>query len=219
MMWTIFGRMARLAAVVGLVHCLAGRATAVGLIQGEIEPDDYVEGAVLDNVSPWVTLSTGAFADNRPTFSVWATTDASDASTGAKVFSHVGIPFWNTSRTFRMDFHAPATSVSVDYIASGFFSRLHTGRLEAYSSSGTLLAFYETGLLAEAQSETMTVNGAGIAYALAYPPVDPFGDLDHLRFTVVPEPDNASLAAAAGCGCGGLAMVLSRRRRHASVRA
>jgi hypothetical protein len=218
MMWNLFGRAVGLAVVVSVVLGLAGRAAAVGLIQVEVEPDDYTDGTILDNVSPWVTLSTGAFSDNRPTFSVQAKIDASAASTGTKVFAHSGIAFWNTSRTFRMDFHAPATSVSVDYIASGFFSRVHTGRLEAYSSSGSLLGFYETAPLAGAQHETMTVSVPGIAYALAYPPVDPFGDMDHLRFTVVPEPNSAGMMVAAGGGCAGLATVVARRRRHASVR-
>lgn len=218
MMWNLFGWAARVGAVAGVVVALAGRAAAVGLIHAEIEPDDYADGTILDHVSPWVTLSTGAFSDNRPTFSVEAKLDSSGASTGTKVFAHSGIPFWNDARSLRMDFHAPVLSVSVDYIASGFFSRVHTGRLEAYSSSGSLLDFYETAPLSGAQHETMTLSVPGIAYALAYPPVDPFGDLDHLRFTVVPEPNSGGMMVAAGGGCAGLATVVARRRRQAAGR-
>lgn len=174
-----------------------------------IEPDDFADHQVLNHVSPHVTLSTGAFDDNRPTFDVVAFIDEDDTSTGSKVFAHGGgIPFWNDGRTFRMDFHSLVTSVSIDYIASGFFDNLYTGRLEAYSPSGTLLDSYTTAPLAEGRFETMTVSAPAIAYALAYPPDDPFGDLDHLRFTV-PEP---SALAFLGVAALLLASRTGRRR-------
>ncbi len=173
-----------------------------------IEPDDYAEGQLLNNISPHVTLSTGAFDDNRPTFDVVAREDLGDASTGNKVFAHgTGVRFWNSDRTFRMDFHSPATSIQIDYIASGFFDNTYRGLLEAYSSTGVLLDSYLTAPLAEGQFETMTVEAPQIAWALAYPPDDPFGDLDYLRFTVVPEPRTMLLAGIAAVG-----MMTSRRR-------
>jgi hypothetical protein len=173
-----------------------------------IEPDNYAHMQVLDTISPHVTLSTGAFSDNRPTFTVGAFTDPVGASTGTKVFAHAaGIPFWNANRTFRMDFHSVVTSIQLDYIGSGFQGNLYRGRLDAFSSTGALLDSYLTAPLGEHQIETMTVAAPQIAYALAYPPEDPFGDLDNLRFTVVPEPTAAALA-----GLAAWAGLLARRR-------
>ena len=190
------------AVVVLLVGTWAPAAWAVGSIGQEfaIEPDNYAHMQVLNAVSPHVKLSTGAFNDNRPTFNVVAFTEAADASTGTKVFAHAGgIPFWNTGRTFRMDFHSLVTSIQLDYIASGFFDNAYSGRLEAYSPTGVLVDSYLTAPLGGGQFETMTVEAPQIAWALAYPPEDTFGDLDNLRFTVVPEPGTVGLIAIAGC--------------------
>jgi hypothetical protein len=176
-----------------------------------IEPDEFAHQQVLNNVSPHVTLSTGAFDDNRPTFDVVAYTDAPGATTGTKVFAHGGgIPFWVSFRTFRMDFHSPVTDISIDYKPSGFQGNHYRGRLEAYSPAGVLLSSYLTAPLAGGQFETMTVHAPRIAWALAYPPEDPFGDLDNLRFTVVPEPGTLLVMASAGGG-----VIFTRRRRQA----
>jgi PEP-CTERM motif len=190
--------------ILALLICLtANPAWASGPIGQEfvIEPDSYAHTQVLNTVSPHVTLSTGAFSDNRPTFDVVAYTDAADASTGTKVFAQSGgIPFWNISRTFRMDFHSLVTNIQIDYIGSGFLGNSYRGRLEAYSSAGVLVDSYLTAPLAGGQFETMVVDAPQIAWALAYPPEDPFGDLDNLRFTVVPEPATLALIGLAMCG-------------------
>lgn len=181
-----------LAALVGPACPLASASTVV-----VIEPDDYPDGTVLNTVSPWVTLSTGAFGDNRPTFDVTAVTESSlgHPSTGVKVFAHsAGVPFFNSDRSFRMDFDAPPQRIEVDYIASGFSSESYLGRLEAYSAAGNLLGAVETALLSEGQIGTLSLSTPGIAYAVAYPPDDPFGDFDYLRITV-PEPACLTLVA------------------------
>lgn len=172
-----------------------------------VEPDNYVNGTVLNNVLPFVTLSTGAFSDNRPTFDVTAETVGvgATASTGSKVFAHVGIPFWNTNRTFRMDFAAAPEAIEIDYIASGHLSQSFAGRLEGYAANGNLIAAVETPLLAEDQFATLVLNAPGVAYALAYPPLDPFGRLDNLRI-VIPEPVTFYLVAT------GLLLLPQRRR-------
>jgi hypothetical protein len=202
----------RIAAIIALIVVALAQSAWSATPAGRelvIEPDDYAHTQVLDTVSPHVTLSTGAFSDNRPTFDVVSYTEAADASTGTKVFAHAGgIPFWNTSRTFRMDFHSLVTRIQLDYIGSGFFDDSYQGRLDAFSSAGVLLDSYLTSPLSEGQFETMTVEAPQIAWALAYPPEDPFGDLDHLRFTVVPEPETVALVALAAWG--GLSV---RRRR------
>lgn len=179
-------------------------------ITATIEPDDFGDGQVLNHISPYVTLSTRVPPANAPTFDVVAYSEAADASTGTKVFAHAGgVPFWNTSRTLRMDFNYPATSISLDYIASGFVGNNYAGRLEAYSSAGILVSSYVTALLGDGQHETMTVTAPQIAYAIAYPPSDPFGDLDHLTFSTVPES-----AAIVGLLVGAVpAIAFGRRNR------
>jgi len=177
-----------------------------------IEPDAYAHQQVLNTVSPYVTLSTAVPPSNDPTFAVVAYTDAAGASTGTKVFAHGGgIPFWADIRKLRMDFHVPVTSISLDCIASGFFSNSYAGRLEAYSAAGVLLTSDDTNLLVGGQHETMTVTAPTIAYALAYPPLDPFGDLDHLQFSAVPEPTTLLMLAASPLAA------LTLRRRSKTV--
>jgi hypothetical protein len=176
-----------------------------------IEPDSYANGQVLDNISPFVTLSTAVSFTNTPTFGVLASTDAAGASTGTNVFAQSpGVTFWNSSRILLMNFHAPVNNISIDYIASGFFSNLYQGRLEAYSATGVLLASDDTALLAGGQHETMTVAAPNIEYAFAYPPLDPFGDLDNLHFTAVPEPTACVLLLI------GALTAFARRRRSKS---
>lgn len=164
-----------------------------------IEPDDFADGTLLNTrFLPVVELSTGAFSDNRPTFDVRSSDQGGlgHASTGDRVFSHAGgIGFWSSIRTFRMDFPTPPQSIEIDYISSGFSDESYQGRLEAYNSAGVLLDFTETALLAEGQFETLALSTPGIAYALAYPPTDPFGDLDNLRITI-PEPASIVLLAS-----------------------
>lgn len=179
------------------------RGSAVILPTVVIEPDDFPDGTVLNDVAPSVvTLSTGAFSDNRPTFDITAATDAADASTGVKVFAHAGVRFFSTGRTFRMDFPQPPRRIELDYISSGFASELYLGRIEGYDTAGNLVAFDETALLASGQSEALSLSAPGIAYALAFPPEDPFGDFDFLRITV-PEPGSLGMGLLAVLGLAG----------------
>lgn len=205
-------RFIRLVAIAAIAAGISIPAALAAPISVAIEPDSYADAQVLNGVSPFVTLSTAVPPSNAPTFDVVAYTDAAGASTGAKVFAHAGgIPFWNTSRMLRMDFNAVVTSISLDYTASGFQGNAYAGRLEAYSTAGALLASTETALLASGQHATMNVAAPQIAYALAYPPVDPFGDLDNLHFTAVPEPTACVLSFIAL-----LTASTHRRRRNTS---
>jgi hypothetical protein len=173
------------------------KTAATNAVPITIEPDNYADGQVLNTISPFVTLSTAVLPSNNPTFDVVAYTDTPGASTGSKVFAHGGgVTFWADIRKLRMDFLVPVTSISLDYIARGFFDNSYAGRLEAYSAAGTLLTSDDTALLFGGQHEMMTVTAPNIAYALAYPPLDPFGDLDHLQFTAVPEPGSLLMLVA-----------------------
>jgi hypothetical protein len=206
-----FNCLLRLLAIAAISAGISVRPAPAAPISVAIEPDSYADAQILNGVSAFVTLSTAVPPSNAPTFDVVAYTDPAGASTGAKVFAHAGgIPFWSTIRMLRMDFSARVTSISLDYTASGFQSNTYAGRLEAYSSAGVLVASDNTALLAGGQHETMNVTAPQIAYALAYPPADPFGDLDNLHFTAVPEPATCLLSLI------GLLGASAHRRRNTS---
>ena len=168
-----------------------------------LEPDNFTNNAVLDHALAPVSLIT-ALSDNQPVsiFDITATYDSLGyTSTGTNVFGHVGIPFFNSDRRLRMDFAAPVTGISIDFIGGEFFST-EVGQLDAYNNLGQLIGSYTTGALAAGNVETMSVlNPAGnIAWAVAYipPNLGSFGRLDNLRFTVVPEPTAAGLMTIGG---------------------
>jgi uncharacterized protein (DUF2141 family) len=154
------------------------------------EPDNFADGTVLNHAIPGLTLSV-ADSNNNPStfFTVQAGTD-SFASTGTKVFTESGIPFWTSGFRFRADFAQPADSVSLDFISSSIFGQ--SGILQAYNASGTLLATYTTATLSAGQVETMTIHRPtpDIAYVVAYTNTGSFGRLDNLQ--VVDEPATVS---------------------------
>ena len=151
------------------------------------EPDNFVEGAVLTNAIPGVTLTTADSENKILSFAIQAE-DAPEASTGLLAFSQ-------GSRRLVMDFTNPVSSVSIDFGAS-FASR--RGILEAYDMDGNLVDSYLTQVLSNS-TETMSAisNAADIAYAIAYPDVSisPFGTLDNLRFT---QPELSTITDFAG---------------------
>jgi hypothetical protein len=165
-----------------------------------IEPDGFPDFTVLNHVSSQVSLIT-AGANNVPLpFNVTASYDGFGyTSTGTNVFGHAGVPFWNNDRRLRMDFSAPAEFIAIDFIGGWSFTN-DTGRLDVFSSAGTLLESYITSPRAAGSIETMTISrSAGdIAWAVAYVPLNAgdFGRLDNLRFTIVPEPGCAALLLA-----------------------
>jgi hypothetical protein len=180
-------QLSRLLVVLAFLPLATTTIAEAGLIT--IEPDDYPQNHKLNAVSPFVALATAVPPSDVGVFDVVAHIDPAGASTGTKVFAEAsGIGFWDNTAKLKMVFFVPATSISIDYIASGFFDNSYSGRLEAYTQHNVLVASYTTALLKGGQHETMTVSAPNIAYALAYPPLDPFGDLDHLQFSVVPEP-------------------------------
>jgi hypothetical protein len=151
-----------------------------------IEPDNYAENSFLNNISPHVSLFT-AGANNLPIpFDVTSKEDFFNAPTGAKVFSHAGVGFWNSDRRLLMTFSSPIDSVSIDFAGGTHFAS-EIGYLDAFDINKAFLFRYSTGPLKYGEIERMSVSGSGIAYAVAYipPSFGNFGRLDNLTFNVI----------------------------------
>ena len=151
-----------------------------------IDPSDYPEDTDMTNVSKSATLTT-AGTDNRPlSFEVEATTRSPEG----RVFSHVGIAFFNNIRRLRTDFYEPARAISVQVIGNSDLTDTY-GRLEIFNKDNESLGFVRTNPLAAGQSQvlTMTRETDDIAWAVAYSDQDfmsssAFGIFDNIRVQV-----------------------------------
>ena len=151
------------------VDLLDVNGNQVNLVR-KIEPNDYSEGASLNNVSSEATLtSVGSDAASNLVF---ARTSQIVASAG-KVFasttlSGASTEKWTANRRLRVDLPSPVTRVSQRALSSGNPSLASFGRLEAYDAAGKLLERYTTGALTSGKSELMTVSRAtpDIAYII-----------------------------------------------------
>lgn len=196
---------------------------AAAVVQAQIvtiEPDNYANGTVLNNVSPYVSLFT--VADNNlphpPVgFSIRATENISpwQPPTGNNVFAHETVAFFNTDRRLRMDFNGLVSFVSIVFQGGNNLQTMR-GQLDVFGSNGQLLTTYMTQPLLGGQIETMSITRglSDIAWATAYtvPGDSPFGRLDALSFTTpVPEPSVAGLGMLAG---GMWILELRRRARQ-----
>jgi len=198
---------------------LALTATGAHAATLVVEPDNYPDQTVLDNLIPGLTLSvTDATETPSNFFTVTAiTTPIGFQSTGTKVFAESNVDFWDPAFRMRMDFTNPVSGVSIDAIGGTNFNT-DLGILEIYNAAGQLLNTYTTQPLAPNRVETMSLQDPtpDIAYAVAYgikgsSGSGPFLALDHLvvnGFTA-PEPTTLSLLSAA-------ALPLLTRRRQKS---
>ena len=214
-------------AAVFLFACYSRAATPVTHI---IEPDDYAEDAVLNDVHPRVELRIfdGVIRDNFPVdFGVFPTptvipvtaNENSDifggyfTSTGTKSFGHANITFFPESRQLAMRFLTPTTEVSIDFIGTSTISS-QIGVLEIFNPDGVLLDTFTSDPLLAHQIATLSLSrpAGDIGYARAFssPDGSPFGTLDNLRFVTIPEP------AAYVLGGLGLMFVIASRGRQAS---
>ncbi len=171
-----------------------------------IEPDDYAEGAVLNNVSPLMQLRIydGVVYPNfpqhfgvHPSPSVIPVTANENpdifggyfTSTGTKTFGHANINFAPESRQLAMRFLAPTTQVSVDFIGTERLAE-QIGVLEVFDSAGALLDTFTSSPVLAHQVSTLSLSrpAGDIAYARAFssPAASPFGTLDNLRVTTGP---------------------------------
>lgn len=179
-----------------------------------LEPDNYTNGTVLNHVLSQVSLVTAASNNVPIPFDVWARTSTFPFTppTGTNVFSHVGVPFFNTDRKLRMDFNGLVSFVSIAF-QGGNSLVAERGQLDVFGADGSLLRSYITQPLLGGQTEVMSITEPfpDIAWASAFTVAgdDPFGRLDALSFsTPVPEPTSVGLLAA-----GGAALVCAIRGR------
>lgn len=177
--------------------------TAVGRAANHtIEPDNYAEGTVLNNIHPLVQLRIfdgytsqnfpvgfGFFPDpevipvtanvNPDIFGGYFT------STGTKTFGAADITFFPNSAQLAMRFLVPTSQVSIDFIGTNSLAA-EIGVLEIYNVLGVLLdAYTSPPLLAHQKvtlSRTRPLGDIGYARAFSSPTADPFGTLDNLRF-------------------------------------
>lgn len=200
-----------------------------------VEPDDYAQGAVLNDISPGVALRIhdGVISDGdpRPAFPadfgvfpdpsvipVTARTNADPpfgyfTSTGTKAFAHAGVGFNNQIRQLAMRFNGTAGQVSIDVIGSSSITAT-VGLLEVYDRAGVLLESVQSPSLFRRGVATLSISRPAfdIGYALAYssPDFSQFGRFDNLRFTTVPEPAGCVTCCILVAGVFSLAM--ARRR-------
>jgi hypothetical protein len=179
-----------------------------------IDPNSYPEGANLSNPVPRVHLST-ALQDNGPVslFTVEATTDTVGSLT-TRFFSHVGIPFFNDIRRLRIDFDDLASSVSVNYIDSGFFG-IEFAHLEAFNAQGQLLQSVNSSVNPTGVAQLLSINRStnDIAFAVAFSDGLTFGRFDLITADVGPVPEPNTLVLA-GTGIACLMGAAWRRRRR-----
>ncbi len=137
-----------------------------------IEPSDYAQGWILNNVKPGVTLSL-ADPDGTTGDIVARTTGLVPAEAG-KVFTasdalQAPLPTWSDSQKLKATFVTPVSTVSIrDYGTSSTAPSF--ARLDAYGSDNKLIARYSTQGIGSGQFETMTVNrpASDIKYVIAY---------------------------------------------------
>jgi hypothetical protein len=144
-----------------------------------VEPDDFVDTAILNNRTPGLTLRTADRFNNR-IFDV-TSKSVTQTSTGTQAFAHENIAFWMLDRKLRIDLDSPGRSIGIDFI--GGIASAEKGTLEIYDSEDQLLDSFTTGDITLGQIATMTLERpqGDIAYAIAYTSVGSRGRLDNLQ--------------------------------------
>ena len=165
------------------IRLVDGSGQPIQLLK-KLEPDNYAQYALLNNVLDGVTLTAIGYdvRDSR-VGAVEAT-----AATGTKVFgavrygaTDVWVTEWTSdSRNLNIELANPTTTISIDAVgpAAGGY-----GRLEIYDAEFKLLGRYTTKYLASGAVETMTMSVATpqIAYAIVKSTSDSTIRVDNLR--------------------------------------
>ena len=167
-----------------------------------IEPDDFAEGTVLNDVHSLVDLRIfdGVIYTNFPTnFGVFpdptiipvTANENPDifggyfTSTGTKTFGHSGIEFFSESRQLGMRFLTTIGQVTIDFVGTNSLAA-QIGVLQVYTRAGVLLETYTAPPVLAHQVATLSITrplgDIGYARAFSSSAGDPFGTLDNLRF-------------------------------------
>ncbi len=159
-----------------------GNGTPISL-QRSVEPDTQVPGIMSSTAFPNVVItSLGTDANGT----VGAFNDA-NATTGSRVFRPYSLSrqgfadTWNVRRQMRAAFTSETSRVSVDVIGTGVTSY---GRLEAYDSSGKLIARVTSDPMPGGESQTLTISRdtADIASVVIYGHMETGIKIDNLRY-------------------------------------
>jgi hypothetical protein len=153
-------------------------------LQTRIEPDNFPNGPLSDTTNPKVVLSAiGSDTDGR----VGVFNDTV-TSTGSKIFyafsplSQAWMNTWtDSSREIKATFASSTSQVEIDVIGNGTQSY---GRIDAFNSSGEVIARYTTSKLNNGQVETMRVDRPqnDIAYVVIGAHASTSVRLDNFRF-------------------------------------
>jgi hypothetical protein len=151
---------------------------------GFVEPDDFAPSGAVTLASPNISLSL-ADETNRIVVSGAPIVAKLDdfRSTGNYVFGWGDVNFFHQTRRLRMDFVAPVSSISLDFIGARP-TAVERGRLVAYDAAGNSVGTYTTEDLIGGEIEPMVISStsSNIAYAIAYTDGASFvGRLDNLR--------------------------------------
>ncbi|MEM8678355.1 MAG: S8 family serine peptidase [Planctomycetota bacterium] len=183
----------------GSAQSIAGLQGVLGYVasetMGDIEPDAYNSGDVLNNVQSGVTLS-----NNVGGGSVFAATASFGAPTGSLVLAPgpTSAAGWSDDADeFRADFDTPTSFVSIDV---GSDDSSDVAFLRAYASDGTLLDEVVSGSVSTGGSQTISISrpSADIAYIISAGLGTDITPLDNLVYGAPGSDDYYSLPAAAG---------------------
>ncbi|MGI9309832.1 MAG: hypothetical protein ACR2P6_11255 [Gammaproteobacteria bacterium] len=176
------------------------------------DADDFTAGTDISNAFAGLTLSfEGSTFDGTNDGIIYSVTEQSGlfASTGTRVFgtsdaSNPQVFDGISTAVFRVDFSDLATSISLDALGD---NGSDFAQLNAYTAGDVLVGTYATGELMSGNHETMTINGADIAYVIASGVGGDAVGFDNLVAQVVPVP------AAAWFFVSALGILAARRRR------
>jgi hypothetical protein len=153
----------------------------------DVEPSLYAAGSILNNVAAneGVTISaTGPGVASADVYSRISTlVSGNNRVFEADLAAGGAAKVWNANQKLRVDFAAPVSSVSLKALRpSNAGSAGAYGRLEAYSSDGTLLTRFNTQNITSPVTMTVTRNAGDIAYVIAYGRFDTSVVLDTLQW-------------------------------------
>jgi hypothetical protein len=168
----------------------------------DVEPNLYANNAPLTGVASSEGVTISAIGPNVASGDVFARD--SNVLPGfpknrvfqANLVGGGSAEVWNVNQKLRVDFTVPVSTVSLRAFG-GSSTASSYGRLEAYSSDGTLLTRFNTGALTTADATTMIVSrGAGdIAYVIAYGRLDTSVVLDTLQWGAATSATSSSTGA------------------------